>query len=203
MAVQQFGVNATGSPAPTTGSAGADARFRKNQNDPTTVAGRKAALKKDIASMIEDPMAYGLSEAERQQIQAEMQAAGNAQRAAQQTQVARQALAGGEFQQQAFVAAQEAIRDTAANDVSRAVTLANQQSLGQVNNARAQLQARIEAEYQRKMANRQYWRDVGVKVGMWGLNALSPYLEMDKTASGEAVVTDKAPTDATAPAPVA
>lgn len=123
---------------------------------------QRALLRDQLAKFTKDPMQFGLSLAERQQLQAEQQQAGNAQRAAQQAQVARQALAGGEFQQGAFVEAQRQIAETAAQDASRASTFATQQSLAQIRRTADMLREKVAADIAQKQATKRWWLEQGV-----------------------------------------
>lgn len=134
----------------------------KTQNPAKPVKTRKDMLAADLELLRTNPEALGLSDAERRQMVSEATEAGNTQRQAQATQLSRDALAGQGFQQGAFVDAQRAVSEGAAQDAATASLEANKLSKAMQKQEEARILGDLNASADRARENAQYWAQFGL-----------------------------------------
>lgn len=132
----------------------------------------KEMLKQDVALMRESPEALGLSQAEREQMVSEQQSAAAAQRQGAQTDLARTALAGQDFQQGAFAQAQENIAAQAASTGAQAARSATDASMARVTQQEARIRRDLAAAAERNRKQAQFWAQMGINAAGTALGAL-------------------------------
>lgn len=141
---------------------------RKFHRDRTKRPGHqlKEKLRADMERLAEGPQALQLSESEQRQMLQQSQEQANLAAQAQQANIAQQALAGGEFQQGAFIQAQQAAGEAAqqaAQEATANVQAANQARIGSESE---RIQADMAAREKRNREAVKFWSQFGVNLAL-------------------------------------
>lgn len=122
----------------------------------------KEMLARDVATLENNPEALGLTEAERDAMVAKEQTAAGAQRQGQQAELARQALAGQEFQQGAFTEAQGEIAEQAQQTGAAAAARAEGLHQQMIARESARIRQQMDAARERARQNARFWAKFSV-----------------------------------------